>query len=142
MNTTQPQPKTTAIMEKILADLEAATPKALAAPADEAPGPFTFSDKKDKVGIRYESQAYVDKSCNDCYGRGYQIYLIGDGYIGKAATKDVRLARKARDLRACRCVIRAYVRARVEWEKGVKLGAKALGIDEAEMRTRMLADVK
>ncbi len=116
MNTTQDN-----ILNKILDDLKAAQVAAtpVSHQEDREPGPFTFSDKKDKEGLLYESKHYVDRNCNDCYGRGFQVYLIGDGYFPG------RVARKARDVRACRCVIKGYVRARLHHEKSKKTSPQA-----------------
>jgi hypothetical protein len=108
-------------LEKLLKDLEEASPAAFSPVADAAPGPFQFSDALDKNKIRVQSPSYVKKNCNHCYGKGFETYLIGGGYFPKAPGHvSERIPRQARSLRACRCVTRGYIRAAMAFMRAKK----------------------
>lgn len=71
-------------------------PKNPEPPEDQTLNPFAFgylAAAKDALGVPMARPAYVKRSCNQCYGRGFQLDGFHKRYI------------------ACRCVHNAYLRA-------------------------------
>jgi hypothetical protein len=106
-------------IQKLLEQLTEANPAPVTEAEDRDPAPFKFSEALDKVGLRLESPAYIKKSCNDCFGRGFQTWLIGDGY--RTGDHGWRVKRKNRDARACRCVVKGYVKTRFAHDRAAAL---------------------
>lgn len=73
---------------------------------------YKFMGAKDQEGLPMEHPAYIKKNCKMCYGRGHQSFLVGDGYHEKT-----REPNPERVLKACVCVNRGYVRARLEVQR-------------------------
>ena len=117
---------------------------------DEAPKPepvkdgppveFKFNTAKDKVGLPLEHPSYVKPRCKLCGGKGYRIFLIGDGY-GTSPKDGSRHQLKSRNLLACACVHRNYSKTRLEFEKKVE---DIMGgcIDKGDLREKAQENVR
>lgn len=100
--------------------LEKPAPKAPEPPEDQTQNVFGFcylAYSTDKAGVPKARPEYVKRSCNTCYGRGYQIetkFGRGRSYI------------------ACRCVENGYARAAKEFAKALQIAVLASTMPEAE----------
>ena len=120
------------VLNKLKSDKPAAVMPVVAAVADEAPAPFAFNQNLDKAGLPLEHAAYVKKNCKVCFGRGYQVALVGDGYLPKASGK-AREPRKARTYQLCGCLHKGYSRARLKLQEEIAEMVKAYGGDEKQL---------
>jgi hypothetical protein len=109
------------INKAVEAALESLESDGLAAPPKDGPPKlFEFNKTPDKVGLPSEHPAYVKPGCKFCYGRGYQAFLIGDGYNDETPRKKL----EARRLQACVCVHKNYTQTRNSLEKLIAAAPK------------------
>jgi hypothetical protein len=132
---TRPDPNTdlAAVVQQLLEDSAAKAPPP--EEKDEAPGKFRFKLGHDDLGLRNESEHYVNPRCSQCYGKGYLSLLVGNGY------KDGQ-ARQARDLVPCNCVHKGYMKRRRDEERTIVRLAKAEKITVEEAYKRAVARAK
>lgn len=83
--------------------------------------PFCFTDAKDPVGLPYGHESYVKASCSSCYGRGYQIQLVG-----------------GRHYQNCHCVTRGYARARKRFDRECGVVMALYDLSEEKARKHVL----
>lgn len=72
---------------------------------------YEFNQNPDQIGLPTESRFYIKNNCKKCYGKGYLIYLIKDGFFFDKETK-VKKVNENRACSPCPCINVGYVRTR------------------------------